>query len=130
MADPYLTPAQVRDRRPDQLAQIADDDTARHVAAFEEIAEAYRGVAFIDRGQDLPTYVTPPETILDACAEYVVSVVRNRSVGTSRDVIAQSFDGGVTRYSTPDWRAGRPTGYLEVDRLLNSMPDYRIPGIA
>ncbi len=130
MADPYLTPAQARDRRPDQLDQIADDDIARHVTAFEEIAEAYRGVAFTYRDQDQPTYMEPPETILDACAEYVAAVSRSRSAGSTRDVIAQTFDGGLTRYSTPDWGAGRPTGYLEVDRLLNSLPDYRLPGIA
>ena len=40
-------------------------------------------------------------------------------------VIGQSFEGTYTRFSTPDWNAGRPTGYLEVDRLLNSLPDYR-----
>lgn len=134
MADPYLTPAQVRERRPDQLDQALDDVIAQQVTAFEELAEAYRGVAFTDRGQDATSYpglvyASPPETILDACAEYVVSVLRGRSSGTSRDVIAQTFDGGMTRYSTPDWGAGRPTGYLEVDRLLNSLPDYRVPGI-
>lgn len=134
MADPYLTPVEVRGRRPDKLDLVSDDEIARLVAAFEELAEAYRGVAFIDRGQDQAgypgvPYPSPPETILDACAEYVVSVATSRSSGTTRDIIAQTFEGGMTRYSTPDWGAGRPTGYLEVDRLLNSLPDYRLPGI-
>lgn len=73
---------------------------------------------------------TPPETLLRACAEYCRAVAFADRSGQSRDVIAQSFDGSVTRYSTPDWNRGRPTGYLEVDRLLNSLTDYVAPGIA
>lgn len=72
----------------------------------------------------------PPQRLKRACHQYVIGVARSENAGTSRDVIAQSFDGGTTRYSTPDKSAGRPTGWLEVDRLLNSLPDYRIPGAA
>lgn len=75
-------------------------------------------------------YVTPPTTLLRACKQYVRAVALTDRSNVSRDVIAQSFEGMTTRYSTPDWNAGRPTGYLEVDRLLNSLPDYRMPGIA
>jgi hypothetical protein len=71
-----------------------------------------------------------PAVVVRACAEYVRAVAQAERSGTSRDVIAQSFDGGFTRYSTPDWGNGRPTGFLEVDRLLNSLPDFRVPGIA
>lgn len=72
----------------------------------------------------------PPAVLLRACTEYVAAVARADRSGQSRDVISQSFDGGFTRYSTPSWGDGRPTGFLEVDRLLNSLPDYRVPGIA
>lgn len=71
-----------------------------------------------------------PEPMLRACGEYCRAVAFADRSGQSRDVIAQSFDGSVTRYSTPDWNRGRPTGFLEVDRLLNSLSDYVAPGIA
>lgn len=134
MASPYLTADEVRARHPNHIGVDVDDQNITDlVAEFELIAETYRGVAFTDRGQD-PTvypgrpYLSPPTLVMRACAEYVSAVLRADRSGTSRDVIAQSFDGGVTRYSTPNWGAGRPTGFLEVDRLLNSMPDYRLPG--
>jgi hypothetical protein len=73
---------------------------------------------------------TAPEALLRACAEYCRAVAFADRSGQSRDVIAQSFDGSFTRYSTPDWNRGRPTGFLEVDRLLNSLDNYRTPGIA
>ena len=61
-----------------------------------------------------------------ACREYVrASAVATRS-NVARDVISQSVEGLTTRFSTPDKAAGRPTGYLDVDRLLNSLPDRRI----
>ena len=69
-----------------------------------------------------------PEVILEACAEYVDAVTSALAAGTSRNVISQAFDGGTTRYSTPDWDAGRFTGWLEVDRLINSAKDYRPQG--
>lgn len=75
-------------------------------------------------------YATTPAAILDACTEYVLCVLRARQSGVSRNTLSEATDAGTTRYSTPDWSAGRPTGWLEVDRLLNSLPDYRTPGIA
>lgn len=74
--------------------------------------------------------IDTPAAARRACMEYVRAVALSERSGTSRDVIAQSFDGGLTRYSTPNWSAGRPTGFLEVDRLLESLPDYRVPGVA
>ena len=68
--------------------------------------------------------------MLDACTEYVLCVLRARASGVSRNTLSEATEAGTTRYSTPDWSAGRPTGWLEVDRLLNSLPDYRTPGIA
>lgn len=79
------------------------------------------------------TYVhgltAPPEVALRACAEFVRASIMSDKSGTSRDVIAQGYDGTITRYSTPNWHEGRPTGFLEVDALLNSLEDHRIPGI-
>lgn len=66
-----------------------------------------------------------PKAVQRACAEYVrASVLADRS-GVPRDVIGQSFEGTYTRYSTPDKAAGRPTGYLDIDRLLNMLEDRR-----
>lgn len=72
----------------------------------------------------------PTEVLLRACSEYVRSVAFADRSGQSRDVIAQSMDGSFTRYSTPSYSAGRPTGFLEVDRLLNSLPMFRPAGVA
>lgn len=187
MADPYLSPEQVKARGGSAFPDADDGTIADLVAEFEEIAERYRGVAYVPREAtetfhschsalllshtfirsvesltadgteidvatlviDAPTgYITPatslqspivityehgldspPKTILRACAGYVASVLRSERSSQSRDVIAQSFDGGITRYATPNWDEGRPTGWLEWDRLLNSMPDYRGVGV-
>jgi hypothetical protein len=71
----------------------------------------------------------PPAGLVRACVQYVRAVALADQSGVARDVIAQTYEGMTLRYSTPDKRAGRPTGFVEVDRLLNSLPDYRIPGI-
>lgn len=87
-------------------------------------------------GSDLATFTyshgfdAPTEVLLRACSEYVRSVAFADRSGQSRDVIAQSLDGSFTRYSTPSYSQGRPTGFLEVDRLLNSLPAFRPHGIA
>lgn len=72
----------------------------------------------------------PDPVVLRACAEYCRAVAFSDRSGQGRDVISQSFDGGVTRYSTPDFTRGRPTGFLEVDRLLSSVRDYRSTAVA
>lgn len=71
-----------------------------------------------------------PELLRRAAVEYVRATLLKEVSGTSRDVIATAADGFVTRYSTPDWGMGRPTGMLEVDRLLNQLVDRRLPGVA
>ncbi len=71
---------------------------------------------------------TVPPALKRACALYVQRTAEAEKSGQGRDLIAQGIDGGTTRYSTPDKAAGRPTGWLEVDRLLNSLRP-RIPGI-
>lgn len=74
-------------------------------------------------------HTAPPETVKRACALYVVRVLQQETAGTSRDVLWQNFDGGSTRYSTPNIDEGRLTGFLEVDRLVNGLPDYRQPTV-
>lgn len=136
MPSPYLEASTIRELRPNDVSP-SDPDAALEllISEFVEISEGYRGCRFADVGQDPDVYpgvphATPPATWVRACTEYVISVLRATASGQSRDVIAQTFDGGMTRYSTPDVAAGRPSGFLEVDRLLNSLPDYRLPGVA
>jgi NaMN:DMB phosphoribosyltransferase len=71
----------------------------------------------------------PSEGLERACALYVASVAVAEQSGTSRDIITQGIDGGTTRYSTPNFDEGRPTGWLEVDRLINAEAGFKIPGI-
>ena len=71
-----------------------------------------------------------PAMVARGCIEYVNRTLRSEDTGIGRDVLSQGFDGGQTRYITPDWNAGRPTGWLEVDRILNSQPDRRRPAFA
>jgi hypothetical protein len=138
VADPYLTPEQVRAKIRRQVpSDVTNDEIAELVTEFEEIAEQYRGVAFTDRtegDEDPPwpgvVFETPPQVAKKACVEYVWLSVQAARSGTSRDVIAQTVEGNFTRYGTPSWPDGRPTGWNEVDRLLNSLPDYRVPGVA
>lgn len=71
-----------------------------------------------------------PPGLLRACRLYVRACALRDQSTVGRDVLTQAFEGGgTTRYSTPDWKAGRPTGYLDVDSLLNQLRDYRRPGI-
>ena len=72
---------------------------------------------------------TTPAAIKRACVQYVRAVALRDASAAGRDVIEQGFDGGSTRYSTPDWNAGRPTGYIEVDRILNEY-GRDIPGVS
>lgn len=64
--------------------------------------------------------LSPLPELLDACTEYVLAMSRYRSSGVSRDTISVASEAGTTRNSTPDWSKGRPTGFTEVDRLLNA----------
>lgn len=72
---------------------------------------------------------TVPQRLVKACWLYVACTLQQELSGTSRDVISQAFDGATTRYSTPNKAEGRPTGWLDVDRLLNNMPT-RVSGFA
>ena len=70
-------------------------------------------------------YATTPVLAIAGAVEYAARSLAADNSGTSRDVRSQAFDGGTTNYITPDWSRGRPTGWTEVDRLLNSCDDYR-----
>ena len=70
-----------------------------------------------------------PTVLLDAATEYVLAMSRYHDSRVSRDTISVASEAGTTRNSTPDWPAGRFTGFTEVDRLISSAPDFRIPGI-
>lgn len=67
-----------------------------------------------------------PAALLDACTEYVLCVLRSRAAGVSRNTSTLITDAGTTRFTAIDWEGGTPTGWSEVDRLLNTLPDYRI----
>lgn len=75
---------------------------------------------------------TPPAGVLRACRLYVwreAMAEDNPNTGNSY-VTSNPQLGIVERSSTADFAAGRPTGWLDVDRLLNGLPDHRTPGIA
>lgn len=74
----------------------------------------------------------PPPSLVEACKDYVRSKALERFGGNrvGRDVLSSSDgQGGSIRYATPDWGAGRPTGYLDVDRALNAL-GRPLPGVA
>lgn len=175
--DPWLTAAEVRERRPKRLKATDDPEIVRLIAKFEDTAERYIGCArrvrpFTWTGTardgilDLPyveivtcsiegTAVTadrldarngrvdgvvsrrvnvtgthgltePEETLLAACALYVERMIAIDNSGQSRDTLSKVFEGGISeRYSTPNWAEGRPTGFLQVDADLNSVPNRR-----
>jgi hypothetical protein len=80
-------------------------------------------VVGVEHGVDNPTALTR------ACILYVSAIVNRDDAGTARDIIWTSAEGG-QRYSTPDWKAGRPTGMLDVDAALNALDDHRSRGPA
>lgn len=100
-------------------------DTADKAAGIIRFTSCLTGTLSVtySYGQATPT------AIKRACVQYVRAVALRDDSDASRDIIQQGYDGGSTRYSTPDWDAGRPTGYLEVDRILNQF-GREIPGVA
>jgi hypothetical protein len=139
--DPYTTVITLNHPKVRSITSIVADGNTLDAATYkrterdtiESSTGFLGGTAFVtmsvvityDHGYD-----SPPKRLLRACREYVrICAVADRS-NVPRDIISTSADGMSTRYSTPDIGAGRPTGYIEVDRLLNSLPDYRTPAIA
>jgi hypothetical protein len=93
-----------------------------------------QAVTTYSHGYDVPTSTGPPGSpgapLLRACREYVrICAIADRS-SVPREIIASSADGMTSRYSTPNKDQGRPTGYLEIDRLLNQLPNYAMPTFA
>lgn len=67
-----------------------------------------------------------PADLKRACALYVEKCAAADSSGQTRDVRSS---GDQVTYSMPDWNNGRPTGWADVDRILNTYPDHRF-GVA
>jgi hypothetical protein len=68
----------------------------------------------------------PPETVLRACALYVEASLNRDESGIPKDASSYSTQNSESyRISSPDWSAGRPTGFIAVDLLLNSTTSYR-----
>ena len=84
------------------------------VSSHEQVVCTYR------HGFDAPT-----ARLVSACNRWIERMIVVERTATSRDTLSQSFEGGTTRYSTPDWNAGRPTGFLQIDADLNSERDHR-----
>lgn len=64
-------------------------------------------------------YSTTPGPLYQGACEYALATLRQNASGTSREIASQSVDGGWVNFRTPDWEGGRPTGWIEADRLLN-----------
>lgn len=97
------------------------DADSGHVKYPPGFACGAKVVTVYIHGLDEPTKIW-----LRACREYVRSCALTDITSVRRDVISQADGaGGFTRFSTADKDADRPTGWLEVDRLLNSLEDYR-----
>lgn len=93
------------------------------VGGFVDLGGRYTGMASVVYGHGIPT--TPPG-ILRGCRLYVAACALRDDLGVGRDVITQAGpDGGQTRYVTPDPDKGRPTGYIEVDRIITGERCYR-----
>lgn len=74
----------------------------------------------------------PPPAAVRACGLYVWrEAMSAANPNTSNSYMTSNADLGIVeRASTADWSAGRPTGWLDVDRALNGLDDYRTGGYA
>lgn len=109
------------------VASIVDDDGSAYTHTQLDTA---RGRVKVSASVPLTVsythgYTAPTALLEAACAQYVSRKVAVVNSGTSRDVLSQQFDGGTTRYATPNFNEGRPTGFLDVDADLNSMRHSR-----
>lgn len=68
-----------------------------------------------------------PADLKRACTLYVTKTATADRAGSNREVRAS---GEFTSYAMPDFAARKPTGWAEVDRIWNTYPDCRMPGIA
>lgn len=64
----------------------------------------------------------PPPELVQACKDYVAAKVLQSANRHARDLLSETNPAGFSQHwSTPDWDAGRPTGLLDVDDVLNSL---------
>lgn len=75
-------------------------------------------------------FETTPAAVRRACALYVWHEATADATPDQGNMLSIATDVGVERRATPDWAAGRPTGWMDVDRILNALDDYRTPGLA
>jgi hypothetical protein len=69
----------------------------------------------------------PPARLVTAMVRCIRRDLLARGAQSPSDMLWETVDGNTVRYSTPDFAAGRPTGVLDLDAVLNA---YRRPGIA
>jgi hypothetical protein len=73
-------------------------------------------------------FAAPTETVLRACALYVEASLNRDESAIPKDAFSYSTQNSESyRISSPDWSAGRPSGFIAVDLLLNSTTSYRAP---
>jgi hypothetical protein len=117
------------------VADLADRLTQRSMVVRRSTGRVIGGPWYV--GSELEITYThgkvPSEAELEilrsACSLYVRKQLTKVTSGGQDEIIATTGEFGTTRYSTANKRMGRATGYLEVDRLLDSLPDYRVPAI-
>ena len=121
-----VTSVAVVDRALVSTSVLSTDWQINRLNGIVDLGGYYTGVATIVYAHGI---TTPPAGLVRACRLYVRACAMRDDSGIGRDVVRQGFDGGgSTTFSTPD--KDHPTGYLDVDRLLNQLEDYRRPGIA
>lgn len=70
---------------------------------------------------------TPPAAVLRACRLFVWrEAMAQANPNTANTFLTSNTELGIVeRASTADWGAGRPTGWMDVDRILNGLEDLR-----
>lgn len=72
----------------------------------------------------------PTSDLKRACADFIRAKALQAGNRVGRDVLSMTDPSGIgTQYSTPNWNAGRPTGFLDIDATLTSL-GAPLPGIA
>lgn len=111
-----------------ELVTLVNEDEAA-VAATRVDKRRGRIVVPVAHGTVLTATYThgltePTPGVEGACLDYVERRIATEASGTPRDVLVQGGENVGTRYSTPNRAAGRETGFLQVDALLDSEQDY------
>lgn len=130
-------------RRPRALLSVTIDGTAVSTALFD-LDEVTGELVYLDNTFD-PSSDGAPNVVVayehghdnpdgDLALEVrkwiAHNALRRRVVDSPSDAISETVDGRTVRFSTPDPRAGRPTGSLALDAILNRPGVFsRVPGI-